>query len=164
VAKPFNRFNGHSREVTSVAFTPDESRLISGSADGTLILRDVASGEALRTFSEHSAYINEVALSPDGQLAYTSANNGTVIVRPIAEYSVEEILAHIADNRILHDFTCLDRSSTASFPCVMTMVLCRRVAISMAGTPGGSQHGPGLVQGHIHIVNSAARLLQLTVG
>jgi len=109
-------FNGHNREVTSVTFTPDESQIISASGDGTLILWDVASGEALRTFSEHSAYVNEVTLSPDGQLAYTSANDGTVIVRPIAEFSVDEMLAHIAENRVLRDFTCPEREQYRILP------------------------------------------------
>ncbi len=109
-------FNGHTNGVDSVAFTPDESQIVSGSADGTLILWDVASGEALRTFSEHSAWVNSVALSPDGKVAYSAADDGKVIVRPIAEVPVEEVLAHIAENRVLRDFTCVERKQFRIFP------------------------------------------------
>jgi WD40 repeat protein len=109
-------FNGHTNGVDSVAFTPDESQIISGSADGTLILWDVATGEALRTFSEHDAWVNKLTLSPDGQLAYSASDDGTVIVRPIAPLPVDEILAHIAKNRVLHEFTCVERKQYRIFP------------------------------------------------
>jgi WD40 repeat protein len=109
-------FNGHTNGVDGVAFTPDESQIISGSADGTLILWDVASGEALRTFSEHGVWVNAVALSPDGQVAYSAADDGTVIMRPIAGLSVDEVLAYIADNRALRDFTCVERKQFRILP------------------------------------------------
>jgi WD40 repeat protein len=109
-------FNGHVGSVSDVAFTPDESQIISASADGTLILWDVATGEALRTYSEHGAWVNNLALSPDGQLAYSAADDGTVIVRPIVPIPVDDILAHIADNRVLHDFTCVERERYRILP------------------------------------------------
>jgi WD40 repeat protein len=41
------RFQGHSDWVQSVAFSPDGQTVLSGSADATLILWDVTTGEAL---------------------------------------------------------------------------------------------------------------------
>jgi len=79
-------------------------------------LWDVASGVALRTHSEHDAWVNRLALSPDGQLAYSTADDGTVIVRPITETPVDEILAHIADNRVLQEFTCVERKQYRLLP------------------------------------------------
>jgi WD40 repeat protein len=115
--EPIQTFNGHTNNVDGVAFTPDESQIVSGSADGTLILWDVATGEALRTFSEHGGvWVNKVALSPDGLLAYSASDDGTVIVRPIAEMPVDEILAHVADNRVLRDFTCVERKQYRVLP------------------------------------------------
>jgi WD40 repeat protein len=109
-------FNGHTNGVYGVAFTPDESQIVTGSADGTLILWDVSTGDALRTFSEHGVFVNQVALSPDGQLAYSASDDGTVIVRPVAELPVEDILAYIADNRVLRDFTCVERKQYRILP------------------------------------------------
>ncbi len=109
-------FSGHSREVTSVVFTPDESQIISASGDRTLIVWDVDSGEAVRTYSEHSGYVSEVALSPGGRLAYSSALDGTVIVRPIVELSVDEVLAYVVENRALHEFSCEEREQYRILP------------------------------------------------
>jgi WD40 repeat protein len=109
-------FKGHTDVVTGAAFTSDESQIITSSGDGTLILWDVASGEALRTYSEHDAWVNRLALSPDGQLAYSTADDGTVIVRPITETPVDEILAHIANNRVLQEFTCAERKQYRIIP------------------------------------------------
>jgi WD40 repeat protein len=43
-------FNGHSGGVTSVAFSPDGSRVLSGSGDGTIKLWNATSGQLLLTF------------------------------------------------------------------------------------------------------------------
>ena len=51
----------------SVAFSPDGTRLLSGSADKTLKLWDVATGQSVRTFEGHSGWsVDSVAFSPDG--------------------------------------------------------------------------------------------------
>ena len=112
----FRTFNGHTDADKSVAFTPDERHVISGSADGTLILWGAATGEALRTFSEHSAGVTKVANSPDGRLAYSAGQDGLVIVRPIDELPVDDVLAFIRDNRVLRDFTCEEREQYRILP------------------------------------------------
>jgi WD40 repeat protein len=57
---------GHSERVTSVAFSPDGRRVLSGSADKTIKLWDTATGSLIRTFEGHSSQVNSVAFSPDG--------------------------------------------------------------------------------------------------
>ncbi|MEO1331025.1 MAG: peptidoglycan-binding protein, partial [Pseudomonadota bacterium] len=56
---------GHTGRVSSVAVTPDGSRALSGSYDTTLILWDLATGQALRTFEGHTSAVTSVALTPD---------------------------------------------------------------------------------------------------
>ena len=62
-------FKGHADAVSSVAFSPDGTRLLSGSADKTLRLWDVATGRLIRTFEGHADLVSSVAFSPDGTRA-----------------------------------------------------------------------------------------------
>jgi WD40 repeat protein len=59
---------GHRGAVTSVALSADGTRAVSGSADGTLRVWDLAQGASLRTISAHADGVNDVAITPDGAL------------------------------------------------------------------------------------------------
>ncbi len=56
---------GHAFKVTSMAFTPDGSRLVSGSDDHTLRLWDTATGREVLQFPSAGS-VSSVAFSPDG--------------------------------------------------------------------------------------------------
>src|SRR5262245_47914287 len=55
----------HSEQVTSLAFSPDGGRVLSGSEDKTAKLWDTATGALLRTFEGHSDVVSSVAFSLD---------------------------------------------------------------------------------------------------
>ena len=74
------RFEGHTGWVNTVAFSPDGQTALSGSGDATLILWDVATGEALRRFEGHTGGVNGVAFSPDGQTALSGSDDTTLIL------------------------------------------------------------------------------------
>jgi WD40 repeat protein len=59
---------GHSSEVTSVAFSPDGKVLASGSWDSTVRLWYTGTGAALQTLEGHSSEVTSVAFSPDGKV------------------------------------------------------------------------------------------------
>ena len=52
--------------VNSVAFSPDGTRIVSGSKDHSIKLWDAQSGKLLQTLTGHTSAVSSVAFSPDG--------------------------------------------------------------------------------------------------
>ncbi|KAK4451027.1 hypothetical protein QBC34DRAFT_61486 [Podospora aff. communis PSN243] len=69
---------GHSRPVTSVAFSPDSKLVASGSYDSTVKIWDAATGECTQTLEGHSGPVNSVAFSPDSKLVASGSRDKTV--------------------------------------------------------------------------------------
>src|SRR5687768_13543004 len=65
---PVRVIRGHTSMVNSIAFSPDGTRLVSGSEDKTVRVWDLATGKEQHRFVGHTRPVNEVAFSPDGRL------------------------------------------------------------------------------------------------
>ncbi|MDA2935571.1 WD40 repeat domain-containing protein [Acidobacteria bacterium AH-259-D05] len=73
------RFEGHTDSVTSVAFSADGRRALSGSSDKTVRLWDVRDGCEIRRFGDQILdFVDSVAFSPDGCLILCGCRDGTV--------------------------------------------------------------------------------------
>lgn len=71
---------GHSHWVTTVAFSPDLSRLVSSSYDKTIRVWDPADGRCLQTLEGHNDRVTTVAFSPDSRLLASGSFDRTIKV------------------------------------------------------------------------------------
>ena len=65
---------GHADPAYAAVYTPDGTKLVTGSFDKTLRLWDLATGKCLRTLEGHSVGVNAVALAADGADADAALN------------------------------------------------------------------------------------------
>ncbi len=64
---------GHTREIWSIAVSPNGRTLASGGTDHTIKLWEVSSGQMLRTLTGHKDWIYSVAFSSDGRTLASGA-------------------------------------------------------------------------------------------
>ncbi|KAK4204395.1 hypothetical protein QBC40DRAFT_272760 [Triangularia verruculosa] len=69
---------GHVGYVWSVAFSPDGTRLVSGSGDKAIKIWDILSGECIQTLVGHSDGIMSVAFSKDGGTLASGSDDQTI--------------------------------------------------------------------------------------
>ncbi len=71
---------GHHGAVTSVAWSPDGERVLSGGEEGTLCVWDAVSGALLATLAEHESGVTSVAWSPAGGRLLSGSRDRTLRV------------------------------------------------------------------------------------
>jgi hypothetical protein len=68
----------HDSFVSSVAFSPDGTRIVSGSSDKTVKVWDAATGAEALTLKGHTSGVRSVAFSPDGTRIVSGSSDKTV--------------------------------------------------------------------------------------
>ena len=76
----FYVYGGHSDVVTSVAWSPDGSRIASASDDKTVQVWNASDGSNVYIYRGHSDVVTSVAWSPDGSRIASAGNDDTVQV------------------------------------------------------------------------------------
>ena len=71
---------GHTGPVTSVSFSPDGTRIVTGSADQTAKVWDARTGTALLELKGHTGAVTSVSFSPDGTRIVTGSEDQTAKV------------------------------------------------------------------------------------
>jgi hypothetical protein len=73
-------FAGHAKKIRAVAITSDSRYGVTASEDNTLILWDLATGQATRTFRGEDRALLAVAVTPDGQRILSGSEGGTLTI------------------------------------------------------------------------------------
>src|SRR5207249_1024668 len=71
---------GHTGPVSSVCFSPDGERIVSGSEDKTVTVWDAHTGQEIRTLKGHNGRVWSVVFSPDGKRILSGSDDTTVRV------------------------------------------------------------------------------------
>ncbi|MEE1323966.1 MAG: PEGA domain-containing protein, partial [Bacteroidales bacterium] len=77
--KLLKNLNGHSDLVYSVAYSPDGTKIISGSRDDNIKIWDANTGQCLKTLEGHAwSSVQSVAYSPDGTKIISGSADGYI--------------------------------------------------------------------------------------
>src|SRR5260370_17580430 len=71
-------YNGHSEGVQALAWSPDGSRIASGSSDETVQIWDATTGAQVRIYHGHAGSVSTIAWSPDSTRIASGSDDGTV--------------------------------------------------------------------------------------
>lgn len=72
------QFNGHTGDISAIAFAPDGKTALSGSKDGTLILWDVETGRPLFRYYGHGRPVMSLAFNPNGKRIVSGDDSGQI--------------------------------------------------------------------------------------
>jgi WD40 repeat protein len=70
------QLEGHIGRVGAIAFSPDGSRLATGSTDGSARVWKVADGEPVTILPGHENFVTDLEFRPDGNLIATASRDG----------------------------------------------------------------------------------------
>uniref|UniRef100_G1KD54 Transcription initiation factor TFIID subunit 5 n=1 Tax=Anolis carolinensis TaxID=28377 RepID=G1KD54_ANOCA len=93
--QPLRIFAGHLADVTCTRFHPNSNYIATGSADRTVRIWDILTGNCVRIFTGHKGPIHSLAFSPNGRFLATGATDGRVLLWDIGHgLMVGELKGH----------------------------------------------------------------------
>jgi WD40 repeat protein len=96
--KQVKLLKGHRNVVFALAFSPDSTRLISGSADKSAIIWDVVDGKQLIRLTGHTDTVQAVAFSKDGARAVTGSDDQTLRLWGVAD---GKLIAEMSEHKAI---------------------------------------------------------------
>ncbi|NWF69826.1 MAG: hypothetical protein HXY40_12145 [Chloroflexi bacterium] len=94
-------------------FGVGDRTVLTGSRDGSMILWDVATGEAIRRYSVAPNEVLAAIFAPDGQSFFWAARSGSGSRWELGRWRIdtlEALLTWTFDNRYVPELTCTDRA------------------------------------------------------
>ncbi|GAB3914420.1 hypothetical protein GCM10028803_59850 [Larkinella knui] len=86
------RYEGHTGEIYSIAFSHDGHYALTGSEDKTVKLWEISTGRLLRTLGKHMDAVMSVAFSPDGHYALSGSWDRTAKLWEVGTGNLSQIL------------------------------------------------------------------------
>jgi len=71
------KFEGHGRDVMSLALSPCKKYFVSGACDAKVKVWDINSGKCQQTFNGHESDINSVTFFPNGNFVGTGSDDAS---------------------------------------------------------------------------------------
>ena len=105
--------SSHLDTMTTLSYSPDSSRIITGSDDGLIKIWDLSSGFHIATFTEHTSAVTDSAYSKRGNILFTSSLDGSVRAWDMLRY--RNFRTFTAPTRL--SFTCVAIDPSAEIVC-----------------------------------------------
>lgn len=105
--------SSHLDALTTLTYSPDSTRIITGADDGLIKIWDVSSGFHIATFTEHSSAVTGSAYSKRGNVLFTSSLDGSVRAWDMLRY--RNFRTFTAPTRL--SFSCLAVDPSAEVVC-----------------------------------------------
>jgi WD40 repeat protein len=94
---------GHASFINSMAINQDGKTLVSGSADSTIKIWDMETGQVLRTLTGHTGYVNALDISPNGQMLVSGDADGNLRVWNLKTGELlHKLIGHVGFVSALH--------------------------------------------------------------
>lgn len=105
--------SSHLDALTTLSYSPDSTRIITGADDGLIKIWDIASGFHIATFTEHTSAVTASAYSRRGNILFTSSLDGSVRAWDMLRY--RNFRTFTAPTRL--SFSCLAIDPSAEVVC-----------------------------------------------
>ncbi|RVX68383.1 hypothetical protein B0A52_07383 [Exophiala mesophila] len=105
--------SSHLDTMTTLSYSPDSTRIITGADDGLIKIWDVSSGFHIATFTEHTSAVTASAYSKRGNILFTSSLDGSVRAWDMLRY--RNFRTFTAPSRL--SFSCLAIDPSAEVVC-----------------------------------------------
>lgn len=74
------KFEDHNGSITTMDFSPDSKKIITGSRDSTVNMWNVSNGSLMHSLEKHNGTIECVKFNPDGNSFVTTSSDKTAII------------------------------------------------------------------------------------
>ncbi|KAF7983667.1 hypothetical protein HWV62_19561 [Athelia sp. TMB] len=102
--KPLTRLNGHQRQVSHVAFSPNGRWVASGAWDSSVRIWDGRTGAFVATLRGHVGAVYRLAWSADSRMVVSASKDGTVKIWDLKTYKIKTDLPGHTDEVYCVDF------------------------------------------------------------